>query len=243
MYNQKLTGYPSIDKPWLKYYSEEAINAPLPERTVWENICERNKNHLTDTALLYFGKKISYGKLFSEIDKTAKALAYLGVKNGDNVAICMPAVPEAIYTILALNKLGANAGMLNPTFNEAQLTDRVNEMEAEVLIVVNELYATMQNVILKTSIKHIVTCPAANSLGAFVRLAKKVKPISGTLRWNVFIRQGRGTSYQTASYEKQKPAIMVFSSGTTEASKGIQLTNDGINATGCEYEYGGFGFQ
>lgn len=238
-----LTGYPSIDKPWLKYYSEAAINAPLPERTVWENICERNKNHLTDTALLYFGKKISYGKLFSEIDKTAKALAYLGVKNGDNVAICMPAVPEAIYTILALNKLGANAGMLNPTFNETQLTDRVNEMEASVLVVVNELYATMQNVIPKTSIKHIVTCPAANSLGAFVRLAKKVKPISGTLRWNVFIRQGRGTSYQTASYEKQKPAIMVFSSGTTGASKGIQLTNDGINATGCEYEYGGFGFQ
>lgn len=239
----KLTGYPSIDKPWLKYYSEEAINTPLPECTVWENIYKRNKDHLTDTALLYFGKKISYGKMFSEIDKTAKALAYLGVKNGDNVAICMPAVPEAIYTILALNKLGANAGMLNPTFNEVQLTDRVNEMEAEVLIVVNELYATMQNVIPKTSIKHIVTCPAANSLGAFVRLAKKVKPISGTLRWNVFIRQGRGTSYQTASYEKQKPAIMVFSSGTTGASKGIQLTNDGINATGCGYEYGGFGFQ
>lgn len=168
-----LTGYPSIDKPWLKYYSEAAINAPLPECTVWENIYKCNKDHLTDTALLYFGKKISYGKLFSEIDKTAKALAFLGVKNGDNVAICMPAIPEAIYTILALNKLGANAGMLNPTFNEAQLTDRVNEMEAEVLIVVNELYATMQNVIPKTSIKHIVTCPAANSLGAFVRLAKK----------------------------------------------------------------------
>ena len=238
-----LPGYPSIDKPWLKYYSEEAINTPLPECTVWENIYKRNKDHLTDTALLYFGKKISYGKMFSEIDKTAKALAYLGVKNGDNVAICMPAVPEAIYTILALNKLGANAGMLNPTFNETQLTDRVNEMEANVLVVVNELYTTMQNVIPKTTIKYVITCPAVNSLGAFVRLAKKVKPISGTLRWNVFIQQGRGTSYQTASYEKQKPAIMVFSSGTTGASKGIQLTNDGINATGCEYEYGGFGFQ
>lgn len=238
-----LTGYPSIDKPWLKYYSEEAINTPLPECTVWENIYKRNKDHLTDTALLYFGKKISYGKMFSEIDKTAKALAYLGVKNGDNVVICMPAVPEAIYTILALNKLGANAGMLNPTFNETQLTDRVNEMEANVLVVVNELYTTMQNVIPKTTIKYVITCPAVNSLGAFVRLAKKVKPISGTLRWNVFIQQGRGISYQTASYEKQKPAIMVFSSGTTGASKGIQLTNDGINATGCEYEYGGFGFQ
>ena len=137
MNERELTGYPSIDKPWQQYYSEEALHAPLPACTVWENIYERNKAHPDDTALLYFGKKISYGKLFSEVDRTARALAHLGVKNGDNAAVCMPAVPEAIYTILALNKLGANAGMLNPTFSEARLTERVNEMEADVLLVVN----------------------------------------------------------------------------------------------------------
>ena len=243
MNERELTGYPSIDKPWQQYYSEEALRAPLPACTVWKNIYERNKAHPGDTALLYFGKKISYGKLFSEVDRTARALAHLGVKNGDNAALCMPAVPEAIYTILALNKLGANAGMLNPTFSEAQLTDRVNEMEADVLLAVNELYPVVQNVIPKTAVKHVVTCPAVNSLGAFARLAKKAKPIPGTISWNTFIRQGQGTAYETAPYEKQKPAIMVFSSGTTGASKGIQLTNDGINATICEYENGGFGFK
>lgn len=31
---KQLTGYPSIDKPWLKYYSEEASNAPLPEHSL-----------------------------------------------------------------------------------------------------------------------------------------------------------------------------------------------------------------
>lgn len=243
MENKNLTGYPSIDKPWLKYYSEEAIHAPLPECTVWENIYKNNKMHLTDIALLYFGKKLSYRQLFTEIEKTARALAFLGVKNGENVAIYMPAVPETIYTILALNKLGANAGMINPTFSEKQMTDRINEMNAAVMVVVNELYATVQNVIPKTTIKHVVTCPAVNSLGRFVRLVKKVKPIPETISWNTFIRQAQSTSYTTAAYEKNKPAIMVFSSGTTGASKGIQLTNDGINATACEYEHGGFGFQ
>ena len=43
----EMTGYASIDKPWLKYYSEEAINAPLPECSIWENIYERNKTHLS----------------------------------------------------------------------------------------------------------------------------------------------------------------------------------------------------
>lgn len=31
MEEKKLTGYPSIDKPWLKYYSKEAVKAALPE--------------------------------------------------------------------------------------------------------------------------------------------------------------------------------------------------------------------
>ncbi len=243
MNERELTGYPSIDKPWQQYYSEAACRAPLPACTVWKNIYERNKAHPDDTALLYFGKKISYGKLFSEVDRTARALAHLGVKNGDNAAVCMPAVPEAIYTILALNKLGANAGMLNPTFSEAQLTDRVNEMEADVLLAVNELYPVVHNVLPKTAVRRVVTCPAVNSLGALARLAKKAKPIPGTISWNTFIRQGQGTAYETVPYEKQKPAIMVFSSGTTGASKGLQLTTDGINATICEYENGGFGFK
>ena len=43
---EELTGYPSIDKPWLKYYSEEAINAPLPEMTMYQYIWENNKDVL-----------------------------------------------------------------------------------------------------------------------------------------------------------------------------------------------------
>ena len=55
------TGYPSIDKPWLKYYSEEAINAPLPECTIYEYMFENNKNYPSDIAILCLGRKITYG--------------------------------------------------------------------------------------------------------------------------------------------------------------------------------------
>lgn len=33
---KELTGYLSIDRPWLKYYSEEAKNAKMPKCTIWE---------------------------------------------------------------------------------------------------------------------------------------------------------------------------------------------------------------
>ena len=59
----ELTGFPSIDKPWLKYYSEESIHTPLPQKILYRYLYENNRNHMESIALNYFGKKISY-KLF-----------------------------------------------------------------------------------------------------------------------------------------------------------------------------------
>lgn len=60
MENKKLTGYPSIDKPWLKYYTDEAINAPLPDGTIYEYLWQNNKDHLDDIALKYYDRTMTY---------------------------------------------------------------------------------------------------------------------------------------------------------------------------------------
>lgn len=240
---KKMTGYPSIDKPWMKYYSEEAINAPLPECTVYENIYDHNKAYPNDVALLYYGKKITYKKLFTEVNNTAKALASYGVCYGDNVVLCMPAIPETVYAILALNKIGANAVMLNPLFSEEQLTARISETDAKLLLVVNELYKRVENVILETTVKTVITCSAVNSLGPIVKLLKKTRAVPSTISWNVFIQHGKYTDVSVPEYEPNRPAIMVYSSGTTGASKGIQLTNDSVNATILEGVQIGFDWK
>lgn len=72
--NNPLTGYPSIDKPWLRYYSEEAINAPLPKDTIYTHIKNCSKNRLQSTAINYYGRNISYQVLFEIIDSVASAL-------------------------------------------------------------------------------------------------------------------------------------------------------------------------
>lgn len=49
------TGYPSIDRPWLKYYSREAIEGKLPECSIYEYMYENNKDYPSDIAInLYF---------------------------------------------------------------------------------------------------------------------------------------------------------------------------------------------
>lgn len=106
MINQP-TGYPSIDKPWLKYYSEEAINSPLPEGSMYDYICNCNKNRLDKAALNYFGKKITHRSLQENVDACAKALVANGVKPGDFVSCCVLAIPETVYLFYAINKIGA----------------------------------------------------------------------------------------------------------------------------------------
>ena len=72
MCEAKSTGYPSIDKPWLKYYSTEAIHTKPAECTVYQNIYQHNQAHPHDLALEYFGVKITFSKLFAQVESCAK---------------------------------------------------------------------------------------------------------------------------------------------------------------------------
>lgn len=59
MLNQP-TGYPSIDKPWLKYYSEKAIAQDIPETKKYDYISGCYIGHEKNFCLEYFGTKITY---------------------------------------------------------------------------------------------------------------------------------------------------------------------------------------
>ena len=107
MQEQKPTGYPSIDKPWLKYYSEEAINAPLPECTIYEYLWENNKDHLDDVAFQYYGTKWTYKHFFDELKKAVLAFYSNGIRSGDIVTIMSMHTPETIVCMYALNYIGA----------------------------------------------------------------------------------------------------------------------------------------
>lgn len=79
---QQMTGYPSIDKPWLKYYSEkeEKQRIPSPDCSMIDFLRQCNANNLDWPALDYFGAKTSFRDLFDAIEHTAAALQKRGVK-------------------------------------------------------------------------------------------------------------------------------------------------------------------
>lgn len=242
MQEKKLTGYPSIDKPWLKYYSEEASTIRTPECTVYRNIYDNNKDYPKDIAIRYYGNDISYSTLFEKVETCAKSLKQIGIKEGDCVTLCTAGVPEAIYLVLACSKIGAIANFINPLFTTEQMIDRINDTKSEWIFILDAMYSYIEKALPKTCVKNAVILPVWNSMAnpvkALARSKSKTNKITKSvasyrfLSWKEFQNIGKPYHGVTeAPYQKDIPVIMVYSSGSTGASKGILLTNNGVLST------------
>ena len=249
---KKLTGYPSIDKPWLKYYTEEAINAPLPECTIYEYLWENNKDHLDDVALIYFGKKITYGELFKNIDNTARAFSAIGVKQGDIVVMATVTTPEMIYAFYALNRLGAIPNMVDPRTSIDGIKNYIIEVGCKCVFVLDVAYEKIEKAVLGTNVIKIIVTNPADSLAqpqkVLYHLSNRIKKKSfqsnslGIL-WKVFIKQHDSSNTEFTPYKKDTCCVIVHTGGTTGMPKGVMLSNENLNEMVISFKYNGTYFD
>ena len=83
------TGYPSIDKPWLKYYPEGADKIEPISLTYYEYYLKANKNYLNNPGIDYYKNVISRQNVIENSDISAKILNYLGVQKKEQVLFGM----------------------------------------------------------------------------------------------------------------------------------------------------------
>ena len=252
MQEQKPTGYPSIDKPWLKYYSEEAINAPLPECTIYEYLWDNNKDHLDDVALNYFDRKITYGELFENIEKAAKAFSAIGVKAGDIVVLTTVTTPETIYAFYGLNRLGAISNMVDPRTSTEGIKNYIEEVNANLVLTIDVALPKIEKAILGTNVQKIIVASPADSLPqpkkALFLLSNKLKGKSQKLSercivWTDFVNQGKDATPDYSSYKKDTCCVIVHTGGTTGTPKGVMLSNENLNASTVQCDLSGFDFR
>ena len=241
----KNIGYPSIDKPWMKYYSEEALHGEIPKCTMYEYIFDHNKSHLDGIALRYFTKKITYQKLFENIRKTADAFWAQGIRKGDAVTIMSLNTPETIYCIYALNYIGAVANMVYMTLSEEEIVETVRNTDSKMFIFLDVAAEKVRNVVEDIEKIRVLAISPTDSLGfpvqKFSALKSKINT-KGFWKWKDFLKAGEHQKAQQISYHENELSVIVYTSGTTGTPKGVMLSNDSLNAVAWQYEKSGMKF-
>ena len=230
------TGYPSVDRPWLKYYSEEAINDSLPECTIYEYMVQNNKDYPSDIAIVYLGRKITYKELIENIDKAAAAFLKAGVKEKEIVTVALPCIPEALYSVYALNKIGAVANMIHPLAGKDETLNYYNEVQSRIAVIFDGAFATIADDIGKTGVEKVVVASPADSLPTALKIAyglKVKKPnLDGQkfISWKNFIQGGKGTEVNLVKKDCHDMAIISHTGGTTGEPKGCVFSDYNVNA-------------
>lgn len=150
-----LTGKASVDKPWLKYSSEEEIEESIVESAIGmkHSIAEGMSNSATKYAHLnssrYIKSDMTYEKSKEMGDMVAKALVASGVKKGDIVTVCLPCVPEFGYFFYAINKVGAISNWIDFRTGEAELVECLNNVNSKLAVTFDGVCEKVNNSIKK----------------------------------------------------------------------------------------------
>lgn len=243
--NTPMTGYPSIDKPWLKYYTDEIINTPLPEATLYEHIRTVNSDNMSRVAMNYYGTNKTYSDFFADIDQVASALQQLGVQQGDMVSVIMFNSPETIYLMFALNKIGAIANMVYGADTPAEIKTHIIDADSKYVFVLDLFQNKILEFISETPIQKVIVSSITQSMSFFNRvgakLIKRIRPISlpndnRFISWKQFIQYSNGES--NTAHDPSAPAFITYTGGTTGGSKGVLLSNKAVIAVAHQYILG-----
>ena len=132
MIKKELSGYPSIDKPWLKYYDTALTEEDIPKCSAFQMLYENNKEYLTDTALFYFNRKITYQELFSKIHNAAAKLKSIGIQEGDIITFQTLNMPQTVILFYACSYIGAIANIMYITAENKELQQKFTELTQEL---------------------------------------------------------------------------------------------------------------
>ena len=241
MQNKELTGYPSIDKPWERFYAGIEQKILFLDTTPYIGLIQNNKDYPDEIAIEYFCAKMRFGELFKNIDSVAKALTEFGINKGDFVTICSTTTPEVIYTFYAISKIGAVANVMSPFYTSDELLSRINECDSKLVIMVDKFMPKFKDAFSKENDKKVVVLPLMNS--SMLRFVTKGYKANKTneVSWNDFVKSGKDRKEAAVQpYEYRSPMAMVYSSGTTGASKGILLSVDSFQCLINAYGNSGF---
>jgi long-chain acyl-CoA synthetase len=231
-----------MERIWLKQYPAGVpADIDVTQYSSLVELLEESFRKFADRkAFICMDKSISY----RDLDDMSAALgAYLqskGLQKGARVALMMPNVLQYPVSTAAVLRAGYAVVNVNPLYTPRELEHQLKDSGAEAVVVLENFATTVQQVIARTAVKHVIVGSMGDLLGfkgvivnLVVRKVKKMVPawsIPGAVSFNEALAAGRGLKLNKPQLKGDDVAFLQYTGGTTGVSKGATLLHRNIVA-------------
>ena len=231
-----------MEKIWLKSYppgwpAEITWNEYKSVGELFEKSCRKFADR---PAFHCMGKTISFAELDRLSRDFAAWLQAKGLPRGARVALMMPNVLQYPVALFGTLRAGYTVVNVNPLYTARELEHQLKDSGAEVIVILENFAVTLQEVLSKTPVKHVVVTALGDMLGLkglivnfVVRNVKKMVPafdLPGALSWSGVLSEGAGKPMTPFETGHEDIAFLQYTGGTTGVSKGAMLLHRNILA-------------
>jgi long-chain acyl-CoA synthetase len=238
-----------MDKFWRESYQQGVPGEidPAQYRSLTHLLEEAFRKYADRKAYICMDKSITYADVDRMSSQMAAWLQSRGLKQGARVAIMMPNVLQYPVAMAAALRAGYTIVNVNPLYTARELQHQLNDSGAEAIVVLENFAHTVEQVLPKTHVRHIVVATMGDLLGAFkgtlvnlvVRKVKKMVPaysLPGAVSFNKVLADGARLVFKPATLGHDDIAFLQYTGGTTGVAKGAVLLHRNVIANVLQNE-------
>ncbi len=184
--------------PWEAQMGDIPLHLEYFEGSMIDKVAQIAEQYPDNVAFDFMGRSTTYRQMLREVERCAKALKTIGIRENDRVTIAMPNCPQAIFMFYAVNMVGAVANMIHPLSAEKEIEFYLNESESITAITLDQFYHKFENIRANTGVVNIIIASVKDALSRPVRAGymltegrkiRKIPKDAPVIRWKEFMRQ------------------------------------------------------